>query len=517
VWSSGSGLPIRFGAGLSDASYTRRRLIQTGTAGAVAGALASAGPAEARKKHKKHKPKPRRADVVVVGAGLAGLTAARRIAGAGKSVIVLEARNRVGGRTLNHHLPGGKWSELGATFVGPTQDHIKRLAHDVGVGLFPTFNTGNDLYRAGGSNTTYGNTGPLGSAPPDPLTLADVTAVVERLDMMSTEVPIDRPWAASSADDWDGQTLYSWVKQNSSGSQRFMNLVSIATEPIFGAEARDISLLFTLFYIAASGNEQNPGTFERNFDTTGGAQESRMLGGTQLVSIRVANQLGRRRIYLSSPVHRIVQSRTGVRVESDKFSVHGKRVIVAIPPPLAGRIYYEPLLPQNRDQLTQRMPMGTLIKAEVFYSKPFWRANGLNGQTISDEGPISATFDISPPDGKPGIIMGFIGGDRARRFQAQGARARRKAVLDELVQLFGPQAAKPTKYLEYSWVTQEWTRGCPVSVLGPGTLVDFGAAIRKPVGRIHWAGTETSTYWNGYMDGAVRSGERAAREVLQGI
>src|SRR2546429_1477843 len=240
-----------------------------------------------------------------------------------------------------------------------------------------------------------------------------------------------------------------------------MSLVPTATEPIFGAEARDISLLFTLFYIAASGNEQNPGTFERNFDTTGGAQESRMLGGTQLVSIRVANQLGRRRIYLSSPVHRIVQSRTGVRVESDKFSVHGKRVIVAIPPPLAGRIYYEPLLPQNRDQLTQRMPMGTLIKAEVFYSKPFWRANGLNGQTISDEGPISATFDISPPDGKPGIIMGFIGGGRAPRVPAPGARAPRQAGLAEAPPPFRPPAAQPTKELQDNWGTHERTRRRP--------------------------------------------------------
>src|SRR5438128_3676036 len=343
-----------------NSGYTRRRLIQTGTAGAVAAGLGTAGSAEGRKRRR-----PRKADVIVVGAGYAGLTAAYRVAKKGKSVIVLEARDRVGGRTLNHVLPGGKWSELGATFVGPTQDRVLALMKETGVKRFSTYDTGDNVYHAGGMNQRFSDTSPFGSAPLDPTTAADTALVVERLDMMSTSVPPDAPWTAQNADDWDAQTLYSWVKQNSSGSQRFMNLVQIATEPIFGAEARDISLLFTLFYIAASGNEQNPGTFERNFDTTGGAQESRMLGGTQLVSIRAANQLGRRRIYLSSPVHRIVQSRTGVRVESDKFSVHGKRVIVAIPPPLAGRIYYEPLLPQNRDQLTQRMPMGTLIKAEV--------------------------------------------------------------------------------------------------------------------------------------------------------
>jgi monoamine oxidase len=491
-------------------SYTRRRLIQTGTAGAVAAGVAGAGPAEA----KTAPSRPRKADVIVVGAGYAGLTAAYRLAARGKSVIVMEARRRVGGRAFNHNLPGGKWSELGATFVGPTQDRVLAITKAMGVKLFDTYDTGNNIYRAGGTNMPFSDTGPLGSAPPDPLVLADVTASVAQLDQMSTSVPVDAPWTAQSAEDWDSQTLYTWAKNNSSGSQRFMNLLQIATEPIFGAEARDVSLLFTLFYIAASGNESNPGTFERNFDTRGGAQQWRMVGGTQLVPLRLAKHLGARRILLNSPARRIVQSRGSVRVDSDKVSVQGKHVIVAIPPPLAGRIRYEPGLPQNRDQLTQRMPMGTLIKAEVFYDTPFWRADGLTGQGLSDEGPITATFDISPPDGKPGILMGFIGGDRARSFQALSPAKRRQAVLAELAKLFGPKALKPKDYLEFSWVTETWTRGCPVSVLGPGTLLELGPAIRKPVGRIHWAGTETSTYWNGYLDGAVRSGERAAAEVL---
>jgi monoamine oxidase len=500
---------------LSESNYTRRRLIQTGAAGAAAGALGAAAPAEARKKrHKKKKPKKRRADVIVVGAGLAGLTAARKVAAAGKSVIVVEARNRVGGRTFNHDLGGGKVSELGATFVGPTQDHIINLAKELGVGLFDTYDEGLNVYRSGGSNSTYSDQSPTGTAPPDPKTVGDVAVVVTQLDEMSKSVPVDKPWTAQNAADWDSQTFHSYAKANSSGSKEFMKLVSIATEPIFGAEARDISLLYTLFYIAASGNEQNVGTFERNFNTRGGAQEKRMVGGTQLVSLRMAKQLGKKRVHLNTPARRIVQSGGGVRVESDHGSFYGKHVVVAIPPPLAGRIYYEPLLPQQRDQLTQRMPMGTLIKAEVFYDKPFWRDKGLTGQGLSDEGPVCATFDITPPEGSPGVLMGFIGGDRARSFQAAPAAARKDAVLKEMAQLFGDEALKPTDYLEFSWVTEEWTRGCPVSVLGPGTLLGFGEAIRTPVGRIHWAGTETATYWNGYMDGAVRSGERAAAEIL---
>ena len=500
-------------------SYTRRTLIQGGAAGAAAAALA-ATPVDA--KHHKNKRKRLKADAVVIGAGYAGLTAAYRIAAKGKSVIVLEARRRVGGRTLNHDLGNGHWSELGATFVGPTQDRVIALTKELGIALFGTYNKGNNVYRQDGSNSEYSDSGPLGgvfgTAPPDPFAAADVVATVAQLDQMATTVPVDAPWTAQNAEDWDSQTTYTWVKNNSSGSARFMDLLQIATEPIFGAEARDISLLYTLFYIAASGNEQNQGTFERNFNTRGGAQQQRMVGGTQHVAKRLAKRIGKKQILLHAPARRIVRHRGGVRVDSDHFSVEGKEVVVAVPPPLAGRIRYEPKLPQNRDQLTQRMPMGTLIKVEVFYPKPFWRDDGRTGQGLSDEGPITATFDISPPDnGRPGILMGFIGGDRARLFQSQSAKVRKQRVLDELTQLFGPQAAHPTEYLEFSWVTEKWTRGCPVSVLGPGTLVGFGSAIRKPVGRIHWAGTETSTYWCGYMDGAVRSGERAAKEVLAEI
>ena len=266
-----------------NSGYTRRRLIQTGTAGAVAAGLGTAGSADAKKR--RH---PRKADVIVVGAGYAGLTAAYRLAQKGKSVIVLEARNRVG---------------------GPTQDRVLALMKETGVKRFSTYDTGDNVYHAGGMNERFSDTSPFGSAPPDPTTAADVALVVERLDMMSTSVPPDAPWTAQNADDWDAQTLYSWVKQNSSGSQRFMNLVQIATEPIFGAEARDISLLFTLFHIAASGNEKNPGTFERNFNTRNGGQQWRCHGGTQLISLRVAKQLGHRRIFQHTPARRIVQYR----------------------------------------------------------------------------------------------------------------------------------------------------------------------------------------------------------------
>jgi monoamine oxidase len=339
--------------------------------------------------------------------------------------------------------------------------------------------------------------------------------VVSQLDQMSTEVPVDAPWEAAKAGSYDNQTLQSWIEQNSVTPQ-FRELVPAATRPIFGAEPGELSLLFVLFYIAASGNETNPGTFERNFNTRDGAQMWRFVGGSQLICERMAQRLGKR-VILRTPVRRIVQRGKRVVVHSDRATVTAKRVIVAMPPTLCGRIRYEPGMPFDRDQLTQRLPQGTLTKVACVYDRPFWRESGLNGTAVSTKSPVSATFDDSPPDGSPGVVFGFVGGTEARGFAGLSPTDRRQAVIKNFVEFFGQEAANPTDYFETAWSEEQWSRGCPVAIPGPGVLTAYGPALRRPVGRIHWAGTETSTYWNGYMDGAVRSGERAAAEVLDAL
>ena len=286
-----------------------------------------------------------------------------------------------------------------------------------------------------------------------------------------------------------------------------------ATRPIFGAEPRELSLLFTLFYIAASGDERTVGTFERNFNTRDGAQMFRFEGGSELICRRLARALGPR-VKLRTPVSRIVVGRGGVTVESSRYVVRAKRVIVAVPPVLAGRIRYSPGLPESRRALTSSMPQGTLLKVTAVYERPFWRELGLNGTAVSLNGPVNATFDDSPPDGSPGVLFGFVGGDEGRHFRGQSKADRRAAVLRNFADYFGAAAARPRAYFETDWPGARWSRGGPVGIAAPGLLLAHGPAIREPVGRIHWAGTETSNYWNGYMDGAVRSGKRAAREVL---
>jgi monoamine oxidase len=496
---------------MAQTSITRRRFVGATLATGAAAAL----PETAEARRRRHKPKPkkaRKADVIVVGAGFAGLTAARRVAAAGHSVIVLEARRRVGGRAWNEPLSGGEVSERGATFIGATQDHILALAKDMGVATFDTYDQGLNVYVNSGQRSTYSDTGITGTAPPDLLVLPELAITVQRLDTMATTIPIDAPWKAKDAGTWDSQTLDSWFRANSL-SDRFRRLIPVATRPIFGAEPDELSLLYVVFYIASSGNEKNVGTFERNFNTRAGGQQSRFVGGSQAIPAKMAKQLGRR-VVLSAPVRRIVQNAGGVRVETDKLTVRGKRVIVAIPPTLAGRIDYHPALPAERDQLTQRLAQGNLTKVTAVYDKPFWRAKGLTGTAISTDGLVNATYDDSPPGGSPGVVFGFVGGDSARTYGRMSAAARREQVLKEFALYFGNEALNPRAFFDTRWAEEAWTRGCPVGIAPPGVLTAYGSALRDPVDRIHWAGTETSNYWAGYMDGAVRSGERAAAEVL---
>jgi monoamine oxidase len=495
---------------------TRRKLIQTGATGAAGAAIAASPAQAATAVASKHTRPRRKADVIVVGAGIAGLTAARKVLAAGKSVIVMEAGGRVGGRTLSEDIGGGQIADMGGTFIGPTQDHIAAVVKELGIPTFPTYNTGDNVFiRSDGVRETFASNTPVfGTAPADPQVAADIAASVAQLDNMASEIDVNQPWAHPNAALWDSQTLDSWIRANSSGQQEFLDLVSAACEPIFGAEAREISLLYTLFYIASSGDEQNTGTFERNFDTQGGGQETRIEGGAQLISIKMAQQLGKR-VMLNAPVRRIDQGRFGVRVWSDKFYVAGKRVIVAMPPATAGRIVYHGGMTDLRDQLMQRIPQGTLRKFDAVYDKPFWRDKNLSGQCISNIGPVKVTFDASPKDGNPGVVLGFIGGTEARKWTPRSADERKAAVLKQFQQFFDDdQALNPKAVYEKDWPADPWMKGCPVGVMAPGTLIDFGPALRGPVGKIHWAGTETSNYWCGYMDGAVRSGERASAEVL---
>jgi monoamine oxidase len=497
-------------------TITRRRLLGTGAAAGTAALLGTDPAGAATPKHKPSAAKVRKVDVVVVGAGLSGLQAALDVVAAGKSVLVLEARTRVGGRTLNHDLGAanpGKVVEIGGQWVGPTQDRLLALAKSLGVDTYKTYNAGNYVYHRNGTNQTYTASGPLGPIPPDPTGVLDAFKGITVLDEMAATLPIDAPWTAPKAEEWDSQTFQTWKLANTTTeSGRF--LLDLAIQAVWAAEPRDVSLLHVLTYIRGAGNETTPGSLNRLITTAGGAQESRFVGGSQTLSIKMAKRLGSRRVLLGHPVRSIVQKGGRVTVTADGITVSAKSVIVTGPPSITALIDYEPLLPAQRAQLTQRFPQGNAIKCVAVYDKPFWREAGLAGQVTSDAEPCRITYDNSPPDGSPGIMLGFIEGHFARVWSRKPAAERRAGVLGNFATYFGNQALKPNQYFEMDWSAEQWTRGCYVGFTPPGVLLDFGAALRAPVGRIHWAGAETATYWNGYMDGAVRSGSRAAKEAL---
>ena len=492
------------------AEATRRGLLAAagGTAAAVAvgseNAVASAASAAA--------PTSMTADVVVVGAGISGLTAARRLVQAGvSSVIVLEASDRVGGRLRNEEAAPGVITEVGGQWVGPGQDRVLGLIDELGVELFPTFVEGKSIYhRKGRSKSFAGSLPPLGLG-----AQVDWLQLQTRLERMAASVPVEAPWNAPKAKKWDGVTAGDWLDSNSVSAEGKW-LFTVAFKIIFGEDLHETSLLMFLHTIAACGG------IEHMLAVTGGAQESRVVGGSERIPVLMADRLGRR-VVLSSPVSEIEQiDDTHVIVRSDKATVRCKRVILAMPPANADHITFAPDLPVRRALLQGKSRNGTLVKLAAVYDRPFWRRAGFSGQAFTDIPIAPYVSDNSPPDGSKGILITFMVAAGARDDSDPSDELfddpvkRKKAFLDALVTLFGPAAARPINYVEKDWINEPWISGC-VPSQAPGVITCLTDAFTKPVGRIHWAGTEAGSYNSGYMDGAVRAAERAASEVLSAL
>ncbi len=454
---------------------------------AVAGAAQAGATAEAS------------VDVVIVGAGFAGLTAARRLKGAGRSVAVLEADDRVGGRTKAGKI-AGEVVDLGGQWLGPGQNRLIALAKEFGATVYPQYTAGNNIIDIAGRRATYkGEIPDLG-----PAALAEFATVMGKIDALAAKTPAARPWEAPGAAELDAQTVETWLLANTTipavGSALRLLIRTLAC-----LDAGQVSMLALVGFAASAGS------FSYMIATRGGAQDSLVQGGVWQLAAKMAAGLGDA-VVLNAPVTSIAQDDSGVVVSAGDRRWRGRYVIVTAPPPLAGRIQYRPPLPSSRDGLTQRMPLGSIIKVHIAYARPFWREQGFSGLVLSDRTDFGPWFDHSPETGAGGLV-GFFAGVPAQRWSDRSPAERRAQALKDIAVYLGEAALSPTDYVEEVWNNAQWHRGGYLSVPGPGVMTAFGPAIRAPIGRIHWAGTETADTWSGYVDGAIGAGEESAKTV----
>ncbi|XP_067896769.1 amine oxidase [flavin-containing] isoform X1 [Heterodontus francisci] len=446
-------------------------------------------------------------DVIIIGGGISGLSAAKLLTESGQKVVVLEARDRVGGRTFTTRNNNVKYVDLGGAYVGPTQNRILRLSKEMGLETYKVNEVERLVYYKKGKSYPF-----KGSFPPmwNPFAYMDYNNLWRTLDDMGKEIPVDAPWKAPHAEQWDKITMQQlidklcWTKIAKHFATLFVN-VNVTCEP------HEVSALWFLWYIKQCGGTT------RIFSTTNGGQERKFVGGSGQICEQLMNRLGDC-VKLQKPVIWIDQTQGTVIVETlDHETFVGKYVISAIPPALSAKIHYEPPLPTLRNQLIQRVPMGCVIKCMVYYRENFWRKKDYCGSMIiqDEDSPIGLTLDDTKPDGSVPAIMGFILARKARRLINLTKEARKQKICEIYAKVLeSEEALHPIHYEEKNWCEEQYSGGCYTAYFPPGIMTQYGKILRQPFQKIYFAGTETATEWSGYMEGAVQAGERAAREIL---
>lgn len=441
-------------------------------------------------------------DVVIVGAGPSGLTAAHELKKAGLTVAVIEARNRVGGRTWSNVIDGA-WLEIGGQWVSPDQTGLIGLLEELGLETYSRYREGESVY-IGPDGVSHRYTGEM--FPVSEATEAEMNKLIDQLDQLAAQMDPAAPWNHPQARELDIISFHHWLREQSNDEEACNNIGLFIAGGMLTKPSHAFSALQAVFMAASAGSFSN--LVDDNF-----ILDKRVVGGMQGVSLALAEKLGDD-VVLSSPARTVRwQENDGdyqVTLISDQATVHAKRLIMAVPPNLYSRVSFDPPLPRRQHQMHQHQSLGLVIKVHAVYERPFWREDGLSGTGFSASSLVQEVYDNTNHSDPRGTLVGFVSDEKADYAFTLTAEQRQKEITDSLAEFLGDQAKNPVVYYESDWGSEEWTRGAYAASYDLGGLHRYGADQLAPVGPIHWSCSDLAGEGYQHVDGAVRMGKATA-------
>jgi putrescine oxidase len=461
-------------------------------------------------------------DVVIVGAGASGLTAATRLKAAGRSVVVLEARDRVGGRLWTEEIDGAML-EIGGQWVSPDQDALIETLEELGLETYPRYREGVNVYLGPGGELKKFE-GEIFPVPP--ATEQEIVTLIEKLDALVAEIDPDRPWEHPQAKELDEISFANWLETQTDDLEARENVGMFIAGAMLTKPTHAFSALQALLMAASAGSFSN--LVDADF-----ILDRRVVGGLQRVPLGLAERLGGA-VRLGQPVRTVrwagldagdadaaasgVASAgapsAGVVAVTDSLEVHAKHLVLAVPPILISRISYEPPLPRRQQQLHQHLSMGFVIKVHAVYETPFWRDAGLSGTAFSPYELVHEAYDNTNHEDPRGTLVGFVADEAADGVFSLSPEERKAKILESLSHYYGEEALHPVVYYESDWGSEEWTRGAYAASFDMGGLARYGADLRTPVGPIHFACSDMAGKGYQHVDGAIRVGREVADEII---